>query len=376
MKLLFFTGDFPPMIGGIAVFLESLCLELAKLGHQVVVLSLKKQGCEDFDSINKERPYTVHRIKTSHIFSSLNPVLHTWRYTKHFTPDVLFLGHVMSTYGLGAVLVKRLLKVPYVVLSHGADLGHRNVSKVDAWAMSMILKNASLLLANSRFTAKLISKTGYKGHIKILNPGVDQGRFCPEVDTTEVRKQYSLNGRRVLLTVSRLVAKKNVDSVLRALPEVIKHVPNVFYLIAGDGEERVHLEELTDKLELRSYVCFLGYIENSQLPSLYCASDVFVMPSYVETFGISFLEANACEVPVIAGRSEGGVNAVIDQETGLLVDPHNINEIAEAIIRLLADQDLARNFSENGRRRVEREFSWEKVGERLEDYLTQVLKRK
>jgi phosphatidylinositol alpha-1,6-mannosyltransferase len=175
-----------------------------------------------------------------------------------------------------------------------------------------------------------------------------------------------------------LVVKKNIDGVLKALRQIIGQVPEVRYLIAGDGEERESLEKLRDALGLQPYVLFLGNIEHSKLPSFYCASDLFILPSYevkgnVETFGISFIEASACGKPVIAGKGGGVEDAVIDGETGLLVDPCDIDEIAAAILHLLTDHKLACQMGENGRRKAEQLFSWEKVGERLNKIISEVV---
>jgi phosphatidylinositol alpha-1,6-mannosyltransferase len=205
----------------------------------------------------------------------------------------------------------------------------------------------------------------------VLNPGVDVAGFYPNVDTSKVRHKYELDGRRVLLTVARLETRKNVESVLRALPKVVVKVPNILYLVVGDGEERERLEALCDDLGLGPYVRFLGYIENSQLPALYCASDVFVLLS-IETFGISFIEASACAKPVVCGSSGAATEAVIHGETGLIVNTHNLDEIATAIVCLLTNQELARRLGENGRRRVEQKFTWEQVSKQLVIYFETV----
>ena len=183
-----------------------------------------------------------------------------------------------------------------------------------------------------------------------------------------------------MLTVGRLVGRKNIEGVLRALPRVTEMVPNLLYLIAGDGKDRERLEVASAQMGLSPFVRFLGYVPDGLLPALYCASDVFLMPSLerknsqdYEGFGIVFSEANACGKPVIGGRSGGMADAVIDGETGLLVDPHSVDEIAAAIIRLLTDQELAHRLGENGRRRVERELSWERVAERLAGFLHGVM---
>lgn len=381
MKVLILTRDFPPMPGGIAVFLENLCLGLTELGHQVEVLALRKEGYGDCARFDEMQPYAIHRFETSRILSSLNPVLRTWRYARHLAPDVLLLGHVMSTHGLGAVLVKKLRGIPYAVLSHGADLGHGNVSGVDAWAMRTVLRNASLLLANSRFTAQHLQETDcVRVAMEILHPGVDPDAFCPDVPTEQImriRKLYGLGNRQVILTVGRLVPKKNHAGVLGALPQVLENVPEVCYLIVGDGEERSRLEQRVLELGIGKAVIFAGRVPHETLISYYAASDVLVMPSMIvddnfESFGIVFAEAGACGKPVIGGWSGGMDDAIVDGETGLLVDPESRDKISSAIVRLLQDKELAKRLGINGRRRAMEELSWSKVVEKLEDYLFRV----
>ncbi len=385
LKILLITSDFPPMPGGIAIFLENLCQGLTRLGHEVEVLALRKEGHEDCARFDQVQPYAVHRYDTSRILSSVTPVLCTWRHTRCLAPDVLLLGHVMSTHGLGAVLVKKLLGVPYVVLSHGADLRHRAVSRVDTWAICAVLRNASLLLANSRFTSLRLRETGcVSSTMEILHPGVDPGVFCPEVPAQQImriRQRYGLGKRQVILTVGRLVPKKNHIGVLRALPQVLEKVPEVCYLVVGDGEERPRLEQAVRGLGLDEVVIFAGQVRHEDLGAYYGASDLLAMPSTIadedfESFGIVFAEAGACGKPVIGGRSGGMVDAVIDGETGLLVDPESRDEISAAIARLLQDKELARRLGANGRRRAVEELNWSKVMERLGRMLTQVVQIK
>lgn len=376
MKVLILSPDFTPRPGGVAVFLHNLSIQLSRLGHRVDILT-PVLPCEETDG---KRPYYVHRYVSPRRLSSIVPICRTLALHWQHHYDVVFIGHFMVTHALGALALRWLWSIPYVILSHGNDLTYAVHTRTDEKVARCLLRNSALMLGNSRFTADRIRQVGYKGPIEVLNPGVDLARFYPRVDTVKVRQQYNLDGRRVMLTTARLVVKKNIDGVLRALSRVIMQVPEVFYLIAGDGEERERLEVLCDELALRRYVRFLGNIENRQLPALYCASELFVMPSYeveatgdIETFGISYVEANACGLPVIGGRSGGTADAVIDGETGLLVDPHDVDEIAAAIIRLLTDRELTRRLGENGRQRVEQELTWGRVCERLEAYLALVV---
>lgn len=375
-KVLCLTQDFLPNSGGIAVFLQNLSYQLCRLKHQVDVLTPFNGGCAKVDS---RIPYRVYHYRFLKRLSSFVPICSTLRLYWQNRYDVIFIGHFMTTHALGALLLCKVWGVPYVILSHGNDLTYSIATWIDKMVARWLLRDAALMLGNSRFTVNRIRENDYSGPTEVLNPGVETTRFHPSVDTAMVRRKYELNDRTVLLAVSRLVAKKNVDGVLKALPKVIKKITNILFIVAGDGDERGRYDVLCHEMRLQHYVRFLGNIQNSQLPALYCASDLFVMPSYeveasTETFGISFVEASACGLPVIGGRSGGTADAVIDGETGLLVDPHNVDEIAEAIIRLLTDRDLARRLGKNGRLRVEQELSWEKVGQKLERCLKTIVR--
>lgn len=374
VRVLTIAPDFGRGSGGIAAFVRSVCTELTKRRHRVDVLT-------PYDNRDSEESLpNVTFYPTQFRPSSLMPTLLTAQLHLRNHYEIVFLGNMMTTHALGALALRKLWEVPYVILCHGNDLRYSVSTWVDAPMARWLIQNATLMLANSRSTAERIRNTGYDGPMEILNPGVDPSRFHPDADTTAIRQMYGLDGHRVLLTVGRLVERKNVQGVLHALRQVVDQVPNLVYLIAGDGDQRKSLESLTEQLNLRSHVRFLGRVEDDLLPSLYCAADLFTMPSVeregskdYEGFGIVFVEANACGLPVIGGRSGGTEDAVVHEETGLLVDPHDVDEIAAAIVRLLTDQDLACRLGENGRRRVEREFTWKKVGARLEQILHSVI---
>ena len=378
LRILLVTQDFLPLPGGIAVFLHHLCVGLTERGNSVTVLAKNMPGDDESDA---GLPYPARRFALPRRLASVATAWQILRQCLVHRPDVIFLGHVMSTMGLGAVLTKKFLGIPYVILSHGGDLGLGNLSNTDNRAMRVVLRDASLLLANSRFTAQRLQQTGcVRSAIEILNPGVDTGVFRPGVPTQEImrmRKQYGLENRRVVLTVGRLVPRKNHIGVLEALPEVLERVPEVCYLIVGDGEERPRLEQTVRHLGLEKVVIFGGQVPSEDLVACYAASDLFIMPSTIvddnfEGFGIVFAEAGACGKPVIGGRCGGVSDAVVDGETGLLVDPERRDEISAAIIRLLQDKELAGRLGANGRRRAEEELSWSKVVERLERILHKV----
>jgi phosphatidylinositol alpha-1,6-mannosyltransferase len=373
MKILVFSPDFLPYSGGVAIFVHNICLQLCHQGHQVDVLTQGK------GALDQSLPYRVFRYSPFKRLSFLVPVLKTFvlHFRNHY--DLVFMGHFAAAPALGAWILGKFGNIPYIILSHGNDLSYSIHSGIDKMAAGFLLKNATLMLANSRFTAKKIREKGYKEALEILNPGIDEKQFHPGVDSSSICRKYDLKNKKVLFTAARLTAKKNIERILLALCKVIKRIPEVHYLIAGDGNERKRLEGLREKLGLNSHVRFLGNVSHNQLPAIYGASDVFILPSYevrgnIETFGIAFLEASACGKPVIGGRCGGVEDAVIHGKTGLLVDPLNLDEISASIIQLLENQELAHQLGMNGRRKVKEELNLDKMGERLERYLCQVMK--
>ncbi len=184
------------------------------------------------------------------------------------------------------------------------------------------------------------------------------------------------------LSVGNLVARKGHDMVIRGLRRLRQTVPEATYLIVGHGSYRVQLENLAKGLEVRDRVIFAG-LAAEELPNIYAISDVFVMPSReqleecdVEGFGLVFLEASACAKPVVGGRSGGIPDAIVDGVTGLLVNPHDPEDIANALARLLTNNHLAIRLGQQGRSWVIKYFSWGRVADRVEGILRSVLQEK
>ena len=174
---------------------------------------------------------------------------------------------------------------------------------------------------------------------------------------------------KIILSVTRLDPReryKNIDLVIKVFPEVLKSVPDAYYVIVGEGADRLRLELLAKELGVRDNVIFAGFVPDDLLPLYYEASDIFVLPSTGEGFGIVFLEAMYYGKPCI-GASAGGIPEVIeDDKTGLLVNPDNVLELSNAVIKLFTNKELSKSMGEAGRKRFEKEFSFEAFKERLE----------
>ncbi len=209
-----------------------------------------------------------------------------------------------------------------------------------------------------------------------LTPGVDDQIFRPDCGGAEVRAEHGLSDRPVIVCVSRLVARKGQDVLIKALPAIAKEVPGVALLIVGDGPYRAHLERLVRQLGLAKDVILTGRVPWAQTPAHFDAGDVFAMPARTrrggleaEALGICYLEAAAVGLPVVAGNSGGAPDAVRDGENGTVVSGDDIAEVAAAITRLLLDRELAAQYGARGREWVAQQWRWDDLAARLAQIL-------
>jgi phosphatidylinositol alpha-1,6-mannosyltransferase len=231
------------------------------------------------------------------------------------------------------------------------------------------LASADLVLAGSRYAAELALGLGVaEERVTVTRYGTDPERFRP-LDASLLRMRHGLGGRPVVLTIARLVPRKGIDSVLAALPAVRRAVPDVVYVVAGEGPDRERLESIAQSEGVEDRVRFVGSIADEELPLWYSLGDVFAMPSRseppdVEGFGIVFLEAAACERPVVATRAGGIPDAVSDGISGLLVEPGDRDGLAKALGDLLLDAPRRAELGRRARERVLAELTWEKITDR------------
>jgi phosphatidylinositol alpha-1,6-mannosyltransferase len=209
-----------------------------------------------------------------------------------------------------------------------------------------------------------------------LTPGVDDVTFHPGADGARVRERHGLGDRPVIVCVSRMVARKGQDVLVRALPRVREQVPGAALLLVGDGPHRRAVEREVGRLGLREHVVFAGRVPWAQTPDYYAAGTVFCMPTRTrlaglepEALGICYLEAAATGLPVVAGDSGGAPDAVLDGENGFVVNGRDPVLVADRCAQLLRDRELARAFGERGRAWVARQWRWDDLAVRLQRLL-------
>lgn len=377
MGTLIFTVDFPPLTGGISVYAHGIAEGLRQSGQEVFILTQHTRNDLEFDRSQK---FKIIRVSNIIIFREVLLFLCFIYIVKRFK-----IQHVVNLVwipcGVISFLVSRILKFSYYVVAFGSEIFDANsllkskIKKNLKWLMKLTFNNARKCFPISNYTKIILQNNGISlENLLIVPGGVDLSKFNSQVDFKETVGKYGLLNKKVLLTVARLDEHKGHDLVIRSLPEVLKKVPDLVYLIVGDGPEKKRLKELVTVLGLSDKVLFIGNLPHEETAKYYALCDLFIMPSraielgrqWFEGFGIAYLEAGACGKAVIGGASGGIPDAIIAGQTGVLVDPNSVQDISRALQLLLLDEKYRVMLGEQGRQRVEGNFSWQIIARRIE----------
>jgi glycosyltransferase involved in cell wall biosynthesis len=215
-------------------------------------------------------------------------------------------------------------------------------------------------------TSPILRQFLFKCHV--IPNGIDISKFDRAIQQLDVERKKNV------LFVGRLVKPKGIDYLIRAMPAVLKEVPEAKLVIVGDGEELKNLKNLVMKLELGAIVEFKGFVKFKELVKSYLMASVLVLPSFtrLENFGIVLLEAMACRTPVIASDIPG-VRENITNGNGLLFPPCDVDRLADSIIRIISDEKRVKRMGESGRKLVEESYDWNSIAEQVSNLYTSLL---
>jgi phosphatidylinositol alpha-1,6-mannosyltransferase len=368
-RTLLVTNDFPPRVGGIQRTLHALVQELPP--DRISVLAPFWDGSEAFDA---GQPYRIVRAPRRFLW----PTPATRRLTDGLVggsgAEVVLFGDAMPLAAMGPGLAGR--GIPYLVAAHGFDYWLSLLPGAHASLAYMTSRAARVPVMCSAFIARVVRTAVPEDvPVSVMYPGADVDAFRPDLPTDGVLERHGLVGRPVVACVSRLVARKGQDVLIRAMTEIRRRVPGAALLIVGDGPYRSALERLAAGIPSGS-VAFAGQVSEEELPTYYAAGHVFAMPCRtrlggleVEGWGNVFIEAAACGRPVVVGDSGGARESVVDGETGVLVDGRSVEQVADAVSRLLEDPALAERMGKAGRERVERFYTWPRAVAQLGRWL-------
>ncbi|MBD3390051.1 glycosyltransferase [Candidatus Micrarchaeota archaeon] len=354
---------YPNKEGGAEIFAKELCERLAKENEVTLVtgkFSKELKNKENIGGVDVVRipMLMVQNLKLlSYLFSS---VIEGWKRRKEV--DV-YHGTMAFSAGTAAVMLKKLTGKRAIVTIQGGDVGdyRENSGKFGGIlkpVISWTLRNADVVHAVSKDLKRKAEDLGVKEVVVIPN-GVDTEKFSRKGNT---REELGLEGKKVVLSVSRLAPKNGIDTLIEVFGKVREKIPEAELLILGKGDEEEKLKKMAGE-----GIRFLEPVPHEQLAEYYTAADVFCRPSRDEGFGIVFIEAMACGV-VPVGTSVGGITDIIKNwENGVLVKPDDPNGLAMNLEKLLLETRKRKEMSEKAVQDAKKRFSWESISKNIEN---------
>ena len=359
MRHLLVTNDYPPKVGGIQSYLWEIYRRLPQ--DKVVVYTTPHPDSESFDQKQ------THKI----IRSRQRVLLPTRQVANQIRSlaEVENIDFIMYDPAVPIGILGPKIGIPYGVILHGAEVTIPGRVPIARSLIANVLQHAKLVVTAGDYSTKEAIRAAKQNlPVCVIPPGVDIDRFKPldEQARSTIRERFNFkDDDEVILTLSRLVPRKGMDVLISATSELVKTRPRAHLLIAGTGRDLRRLKALAQSTN--APVTFLGFVSDDEVAELYGMADVFGMICRVrwggleqEGFGIVFLEAAACGVPQIAGRSGGADEAVLEGETGFVVDnPTDSNAVKQALEKLLTDSETREEMGRNSRARAEKEFSYD-----------------
>ncbi|MFI8822962.1 glycosyltransferase family 4 protein [Streptomyces sp. NPDC053431] len=378
-KTLIVTNDFPPRPGGIQAFLHNMALRLDPERIVVYASTWKRsrEGIEATAAFDAEQPFTVVRDRTTMLLPTPRVTARATALLREHGCEAVWFG-AAAPLGLMAPALRRAGARRVVATTHGHEAGWAQLPAARQ-LLRRIGEGTDTLTYLGEYTRSRIASAltpAAAARMTQLPPGVDEKTFHPDSGGAEVRERLGLSDRPVVVCVSRLVPRKGQDTLILAMPEILRRVPDAVLLIVGGGPYEEDLRKLAVSTGVAGSVRFTGAVPWSELPAHYGAGDVFAMPCRtrrggldVEGLGIVYLEASATGLPVVAGDSGGAPDAVLDGETGWVVRGGVPEDTADRVATLLLDPELRARMGERGRRWVEERWRWDLLAERLRELL-------
>ena len=362
------------MGGGASNATFNIAKELVELGHSVDVLTSKLHGQSNEEVIHGFNVYRVFswrkgihdcgmRGAYTYVLNAYLKLRHLLRYKQY---DICHYFFSLPT-GLLTLLPGKHRDIPYIVSLRGSDVPNYDPS--NKWVevshrflkplTRQIWKKAKYVIALSDGLRDLALMTVPDQEIRVIGNGIETDIFTPR------RKHRTSSNGLHMIAVARLIKRKGLQYIMQALHEL--NDPSIKLLIIGSGNYEKQLMLFSESLGLNDLVTFYGYCPRKKLPLLYRESDVFILPSTAESFGIVFAEAMACGLPIIGGRV-GGVPDLVKKQNGILVSPGNVQEIKNAILAFKNNAKMMKDMSKANRNRVCRYYTWKCIAKRYDEY--------
>jgi phosphatidyl-myo-inositol dimannoside synthase len=360
-RTLLVTNDFPPRTGGIQTYLHAFAERLPS--DELVVYAPAWPGAAEFDAAS---PVPVHRHPTSLMLPVPTVAARAAALAREYGATTVWFGAAAPLALLGPHLRRRAGVERVIGSTHGHEVGW-SMLPGGRQTLRRIGADADVLTTISRYTrSRVAAAFGPRAALEVVPAGIDTDRFRPDpAARAELRRRYRVGDAPLVVCVSRLVARKGQDTLIRALPLVRERVPGARVLLVGGGLGGDRLRRLAREVGVDEHVVFAGAVPEAEVAAHHAVGDVFALPCRtrgggldVEGLGIVLLEAAAAGLPVVAGDSGGAPETVQEGRTGHVVDGRNIAAIASAVAGLLADPERARAMGAAGRAWMRQEWTW------------------
>jgi glycosyltransferase involved in cell wall biosynthesis len=388
------TPEYFPISGGTGAYVYYLSHSLRKLGHNVHVVARHSEDSEK----------TVNGIQAHYIRGTGNALTRYWSFARSASKKIKELNKEIGFDVIHANLplvpsfaIPKDSAKALVCAVHSTWKGEAIVTKRDnpkelnpnekmmlrfnrvlRRYETGLMKRSDALIAVSRYTVgELTGLYGIKEEkIHVIYNGVDINKFKPRPDRAELRREFGLEEeKKIVLFVGRLYHRKGLEILLRSIPPVLQEFGDVRFAISGTGfkKKEQSLRDLAKELDIEDAVKFLGYVPDEKLPSLYSASDIFVLPAIYENFPFAILEAQATALPVISTKVGGIPEFLTDNENGFLIDPGDSSQLTQRVLTLLQNPELAEEMGRRGRKLIEEKFAWRLITGQVTDLYSKLL---
>lgn len=382
MKITQAVTRYWPAIGGVEDYVRMISEPMACLGHNVTVITtdLLKFGAEGgrVNTLNEVlNKVVIRRKKTSTLrfknYDICPALLFSLLGEKS---DVIHAHSFMYFCADAAALAARFRGIPlvfnpYVVTSRASSF----IGNLYKKTFGRLLMSADIVLAISKYEKSVIEAMGYAPkRIEIVSPCVDLKEFA-ENGVANVYEQYGAEHSKIILSVGRLVKSKNFDILIKAMPYILKAMPEARLAFAGpDFGERRYLEYLVKGLKLENHVHFLGHLKRRELISAYKNASIFAFAGYNEAFGIVFIEAMAAGLPIVAVNACASSEIVEDGVNGFLVSPCDPSAFAREIVKMLGDDNMRCAFKKKSIEISKKRFDAANIGRLMEEIYSSLIR--
>jgi glycosyltransferase involved in cell wall biosynthesis len=368
--------DYP--FGGSVIATYQLILAMREYGHQISVFTTANNGK---DSIETMKDMNIYRYSTN--LRILSSSVSLKQFYKPFSKevDIVHVSFDIPPHPLAGLRYARRKELPLVVTYHGdwdeeygSPIRKIGVHFCNSIITKNILDRADVIISPSKsYIKKSNFLRNHQEKVVVVPNGVDLTQFEVNLSTQECRGLLNLpQDKKIVLFFGFLSPYKGPDILLKALPLIVKDIPNIFLVFAGDGILRKDLELLSEELNLKKYVRFCGFIDDVVIKSLYYhAADVYCLPSLMECFPITILESMASGTPVVASDIGGIPDIITDKKDGKLVEPNNSEELAKAIIWVLNNYSEIK-FGYTGKEKMQK-FSWKTIAAQTNEIYQQLV---